>query len=98
MKLCGFVHSIFVRTPTNVIGLFASYSAPNEWCANNGVTEIKARQKMAKIGLAMGHLGWLSVEHIHGYSQIRSRASSGDAIAARVFIFHPRFERAPNLV
>src|SRR5579864_8396809 len=34
----GLVHSTFVTTPVSVIGLLASYSAPNEWCAQDGAT------------------------------------------------------------
>src|SRR4030095_13715570 len=49
MKLCGFVHSIFVRRPVPVIGLFASYSAPNEWWASNGAAKHETRVKAANI-------------------------------------------------
>src|SRR4029453_19184873 len=45
----GFIHSTFVTVPVNLIGLFLSYSAANEWCASTGVTaQRKPKQTATK--------------------------------------------------
>src|SRR6516162_122482 len=60
MKLCGLVHSILVTTPVTVTGLFASYSAPNEWWARSGVVQqvrATASTPNSKRGRPISHLG-----------------------------------------
>jgi hypothetical protein len=86
MKQWGLVHSMLVIVPVSEMGLFASYSTPNEWCARAGALAPSASTIPAK-QIARG-LNFITHSPEVGSAYPRAQCRSS-APASLPFVFVP---------